>query len=211
MVESERTVTTGALQGDEQPRRVCSQLLADPARYSLWRVRHGKRMLSVAERKHRDRQILALRAVHLEQIHRTALVNYLRKHGITGAARDLTLSEFYGVMDPRHAALTEHKSYSLALPSQLSACELLKLVGDRHGLALIQDYQGTYGQFFGMFCDRARATRNQTTYLLNAFIADAKSEADVLRSRILSGERLPSAPVAIKASSLARRRISNWR
>ena len=205
MVESEQTVATGAREGDEVPRRVCSQLLSDAERYSMWQVRHGRRMLSVAECKKRDRQILALRAVHLEQIHCTALVNYLRKHGITGAARDLTFREFYGVMDPRRAALVEHRGYLLSVPSQLSAHELLKLVGDRRGLELMQAYQGTYGQYFGMFCDRSRATRNQATYILNEFIADAKQEADVLRKRILGGDLLPPPPLAIKSYRLARR------
>lgn len=211
MIESERTVQAGAREGEVVPKRVCGQLIADPERYSLWRLRHSKQMLSVAERKKRDRQIRALRAVHLEQVHRTALVNYFRRHGITGDARDLTLREFYGVMDPRRAALAEHKNFLLSVPSQMSAYELLKMVGDRRGLDLIADYQGTYGQFFGMFCDRARATRNQTTYILNTFIADAKKEANVLRQRILSGDLLPPTPLAIKSSRLARRRPSRAR
>jgi hypothetical protein len=197
MVESETTIRRGAVEGTVIPKRVCGQLIADPAFYSLWRVRHNKRMLTVAERKRRDRQIVALRAVHLEQVHRTALVHYLRREGVTGARRDITLQEFYGVVDPRRAAVTEHRGYLLSASSQLCAYELLKLVGDEGGLALIQNYQGTYGQFFGMFCENARALRNGSHYLLRELIDDAKSEAETLRRRILGGDLLPAAPVVV--------------
>jgi hypothetical protein len=204
MVESETAIRRGAIEGDAIPKRACGQVIADPAFYSLWRVRHNKRMLTVAERRQRDRQIVALRAVHLEQVHRTALVHYLRKEGITGATRDLTLQEFYGVMDPRRAAITEHRGYLISASSQLCAYELLKLVGDARGLALIQDYQGMYGQFFSMFCDNARAQRGNSRYLLRELIDDAKSEAQALRERILGGDLLPAAPIAIKSATLRR-------
>ena len=205
MVESERTVRIRARKGDVIPKRVCGQLIADPIKYDLWRFKHSNSMLGVAERKKRDLQIVALRAVHLEQIHRTSLVRYLRKHGITGEARDMTLREFYGVMDSRRAAVTEHKIYLMSASSQLCAYDLLKMVGDQGGLALLQDYQGTYGQYFGMFCDRSRATRNQTAYILNSFIDDAKAEAEAIRQRLLGGDLLPATPVAVKQSLAARR------
>jgi len=158
-------------------------------------------MLSVAERRRRDRQIVALRAVHLEQIHRAALVRYLRQHRITGVARDQTLQDFYGVMDPIRATVAEHRNYVLSVSSQLCAYDLLKMVEDKRGLALLQDYQGTYGQFFGMFCDQARATRGGTRYVLSGLIPEAKGEAAALRRRILGGDLLPPTPVAIKPRS----------
>jgi hypothetical protein len=208
MVESEKTVHDRATQGEGVLKRVCSQLVADPPRYALWRDWHSRRMLTVAERRRRDRQIVALRAVHLEQIHRAALVRYLRKNRITGAARDQTLNEFHGLMDPVRATLAEHRTYVMSASSQLCAYDLLKMVEDKHGLALLQDYQGTYGQFFGMFCDQSRAIRNGARYVLSGLIPDAKAEAEALRRRILAGDLVPPTPVAVKSGATLSGRFS---
>jgi hypothetical protein len=200
MAESETTIHCGVRSDDLTSSRVCRQLVEDPGRYAFWHVSHDKRMTTVAERLERNRQILELRAVHLEQVHRTALVRYLRKHGVTGEARNFALQEFYGLVDPRRAAVTEHRGYVISASNQLCAYHLLNLVGDTRGLALIQDYQGTYEQFFAMFCENARAQRQRTSYLLASLLPDARSEAAILRKRILGGDRLPPRAVAIKAA-----------
>lgn len=197
MSESESTLRHGATREDTMAGRVCRQVVDDPLRYSLWHGWHDTRMVGVAKRVQRDRQILALRAVHLEQVHRTALVRYLRKHHVTGEKRDQTLRGFYGIVDPKRAAVSEHRAFLISVSSQLCAHRLLQLVGDRKGLALIQDYQGTFMQYFGMFCENARAERADTTFLLHGLIPEAKAEADALRKRILGGEGLPSWPVTV--------------
>jgi len=201
MCESETTIQLGATRDGTLTGRVCRQVVDDPIRYAVWRGWHDSRMSAVASRNQRERQIIALRAVHLEQVHRTALVRYLRKHHITGDARDTTLREFYGLADPKRAAVSEHRAYLISASSQLCAHRLLTLVGDRNGLALIQDYQGSYMQYFGMFCENARATQANSVFLLRGLIPEAKAEADALRERVLGGEGLPARPVAVKAGS----------
>lgn len=198
MVESETTIHVGATKGALVSSRVCRQLVDNPGRYSLWHVSHDKRMTTVAERSKRDRQILALRAVHLEQVHRTALVLYLRKSEINGVERDRTLQEFYGLIDLRSAAVTEHRTFLISASTLLCTYRLLKLVGDTRGLALLRDYHESYQQFFAMFCDNARSAQDGSTFLLRWLIPDARAEAAALRKRILGGDGLPSQPVAVK-------------
>jgi hypothetical protein len=192
MTESEYTVQEYAYRGDGVPQRVCNQLLANQPRYSLWFSQHGRRMITVALRKQRERQIIALRAVALEQIHRTALVKYLRDYQVTGAARAQTLREFYGVLDLQRAAITEHRGYLMAASSQLCTTELLESTADHRGLDLLRRYETMYGHFFNMFCDRARAVQNGTPYLLASLVPEVKVSADRLRLRILSGQLAPS-------------------
>jgi hypothetical protein len=199
MSESETTIQRGAASDETLAGRVCRQVVDDPLRYAVWHGWHDARMSTVATRIERERQITALRAVHLEQVHRTALVRYLRKHGIRGDARDRTLREFYGLADLKRAAVSEHRAYLVSASSQLCAHRLLMLVGDRRGLELIQDYQGLYMQYFGMFCDNARAVQHGSAYLLRSLIPDAKAEADALRERVLGGDGLPARPVAVKS------------
>jgi len=201
MRESETTIQHGATRDGTLAGRVCRQVVDDPIRYAVWHGWHDTRMSAVASRSQRERQIIALRAVHLEQVHRTALVRYLRKHQIIGDARDDTLREFYGLADPKRAAVSEHRAYLISASSQLCAHRLLTLVGDRNGLALIQDYQGTYMQYFGMFCENARATQADSVFLLRGLIPEAKAEADALRERVLGGEGLPARPVAVKSAA----------
>lgn len=192
MTESEDTVHEYAIGDRGIEQRVCDQLISSELRYSLWLSRHDRRMGTVADRKQRERQIVTLRAVAVEQIHRTALVRYLRDYQITGRERDQTLSEFYGVLDAQRAAVAEHKSYLIAASSQLCASELLEMTGDRRGLDMLGRYQTAYDHYFSMFCDRARAVRNGQPYLLDVLIPDTKASADALRGRIVSGQLLPA-------------------
>ena len=201
MCESETTIRRGAAHEGTLAGRVCQQVVDDPIRYAAWHGWHGTKMSAVASRIERERQIIALRGVHLEQFHRTALVRHLRKNGITGETRDATLREFYGLADPKRAAVSEHRAYLISASSQLCARRLLTLVGDRRGLALIQDYQGTYMQYFDMFCENARAMQSGSAFLLRGLIPEAKAEADALRERVLGGEGLPARPVAVKSSA----------
>jgi hypothetical protein len=192
MLESERAVDECARYGEPVPRRVCTQLLAEPNRYTLWHGRHEIRMGSVAHARVRERQVLALRAFTLEQVHRAALVRYLRDYRVVGAAREQTLREFHRIVDTRDAALAEHREYLLATSSQISSVELLELVGDTRGIELLRDYERAYGQFFSMFCERSRARQSREPYLLSSLLPEVRGVATRLRRRILEGESPPA-------------------
>jgi hypothetical protein len=197
MIESVRTLDESARNGDGNARRVCVQLLADLSRYSLWHARHERLMSTVADEQRRERQVLSLRSLSLEQVHRTALVRYLRDNRITGAARDQTLREFHRVMDARDSALVEHRGYLLAASTQLCTHELLELIGDVRGNDLLRRYELAYGQYFSMFCDRARSRQNGTLYLLTALLPEVRDAARRLRGRILDSRLLPIRPVSM--------------
>jgi hypothetical protein len=153
-----------------------------------WHVRHELRMSVVAGVRLRQRQILALRAFALEQIHSSALVRYLRDYQVVGQARDRTLREFFGVADPRDAALMAHRDYLLAASSQVCAAEVLALADDRHGVELLNEYEQAYGQFFSMFCESSRAAESGEQYLLAGLLPEVRVVATKLRRRILEGD-----------------------
>jgi hypothetical protein len=184
MSESEQAVRRRASAGDDPPSQVCRQLLLDPARYALWRVRHDGHMTVVASARLRVPQILSLRALSVEQIHWAALMSYLRKRRVEGAAREQTLREFHGVMDSREAALVEHRVYLLAASTQFCSADILERIGDREGLGLLHDYELTYAQYFAMFCERARARRAGASYLLAALMPEVHDNAERIRGRL---------------------------
>jgi hypothetical protein len=203
MLESERAVVSRAGASDEVPRRICSQLLADDARYSLWHVRQDGHMGVVAGARQRVRQVLSLRSLSVEQIHRAALVRYLRDRHVTGRAREQTLREFYGVTDPSEAAIIEHRSYLLAASTQFCATDILEMTGDRQGIELLRGYELAYGQFFAMFCERAGAGQAGVPYLLAALLPEVRAAAERIRVRLLDDRRISSAPVAAHGAQMA--------
>ena len=187
MRESERTVDQTATNGTARDRGPCRQLVADDARYLQWHARHEHRMLPVARERRRELQIVELRRAAVEQLHRAALVRYFRDSHLSSGDRDCTLRLFYGLADPRDAAVREHGAYLLAAPSQLCAMELLDLVGDTRGVELISLYELAYGQYLGLFCERARSRASRQPYLLSDLLPEVKVVAVRLRERIVRG------------------------
>jgi hypothetical protein len=193
MRESEDALRENAGCGDEIPQRVCAQLLAKPPRYSEWHALHERKMQNVANARLRDPQVLQLRSIAVEQVHRTAIVNYLRLGRITGEARDRTFALFDGVSDVRDATLAAHRNYVLAASTQVCTHELLDLVGDREGHRLLRRYELAYAQYFAMFCDRGRALQAGKRYLLESLLPEVRGVADGLRMRIAAAP-LPIGP-----------------
>ncbi len=188
MLESERAIEDCAREGEPAPKRVCSQLLAQPPRYSRWHDSHENRMSTVADARVRRRQILALRAFALEQIHRAALVRYLRDYHVVGQQREQTLREFHGVSDPRDAALSEHRGYLLAATNQVCAAGLLEIAEDTGGAELVCEYERAFGQFFSMFCEYSRASQNREPYFLESLLPEVRGVVLRIRQRILDGD-----------------------
>jgi hypothetical protein len=188
MRESEQAINKHAHAGPVVIQRVCTQLLNEPTRYVRWHVRHEVRMSAVAEARLRQRQILALRAFALEQIHGSALVRYLRDYHVVGARRDSTLHHFFGVADSRDAALRAHRDYILAASSQVCAADLLDLANDNYGVQLLADYEQAYGQFFSMFCESERSKQDGEPYALGTLLPEVRTVASNLRRRILEGD-----------------------
>jgi hypothetical protein len=188
MLESEQAIAEHAHAGPLTTQRVCSLLLNEPTRYVRWHVRHEQRMGAIATARLRQRQILALRAFALEQVHGSALVRYLRDYHVVGAARDKTLHDFFGVADSRDAALRAHRDYVLAASSQVCAVDLLELANDSYGVELLGDYEQAYGQFFSMFCESSRSRQDGEPYLLTSLLPEVRSVASNLRRRILESD-----------------------
>lgn len=211
--ESERAIEACALAGEPVPQRVCAQLLAQPPRYSRWHNGLENRMGIVANARVRPRQVLALRAFALEQVHRAALVRYLRDYRVVGRAREQTLRDFHGVIDSREAALAEHRDYLLATTNHVCAAELLDLADDAPGTELLGEYERAYGQFFRLFCEQSRAAYRREPYLLESLLPEVRATAAFVRRQILNGDvsrkpahRTSGGALAIQAINLLRLR-----
>jgi hypothetical protein len=188
MLESEQAISEYAANGSPAVRRVCTQLLGDPTRYVHWHVGYEHRMGTVAVMRRRHRQVLALRALSLRQIHGSALVRYLRENHVIGPARVRTLRLFFGVADASNATLIAHRDYLLSATSQVCTTELLALANDVRGVQLLHDYEIVYGQFFGVFCAATCARQGDEPYLLGGLLPEVRLAAANLRRKILEGD-----------------------
>jgi len=193
MRESESSVHNWATSGGGDTQQVCSQLVANEPRYATWVSSHDRRMDTVARGRSRERQIISLRLVATEQIHREALVRYLRDNDVKGDQRSIVLREFYGPLDTGCAILAAHREYQFAVSSHISATDLLDLSADRYGAEMMQEYEASYAVYFAMHCDRARARAEGRPYLLASLLPEVRASAKNLRQCLLSGEWLPSA------------------
>jgi hypothetical protein len=201
MRESEDAVREHAGSGDDIWRRVCSQLIASEPRYAEWHASHELKMWKVADARVRGPQVLALRTVAVQQIHGTALVNYLRLGRVTGPARDTALRLFHRVSDLRDATLAEHRNYLVAASTQVCANDLLDLVGDVEGLDLIRRYEQAYTQYFAMFCERAYALQTGNNYLLGSLLPEVRDVADRLRLKIIGSTLRPQKSRLVKVGA----------
>ncbi len=188
MLESEQAISAYAESGSPAVRRICTQLLCEPTRYGHWHAGYEHRMKTVAAMRRRQRQVLALRALSLGQIHGSALVRHLRDDHVIGSARARTLGLFFGVADERNATLRAHRDYLLSATSQVCTTELLALANDVRGVQLLHDYENVFGQFFGVFCAVTRARQGDKPYLLAGLLPEVRLEAANLRRKILEGD-----------------------
>jgi hypothetical protein len=138
--------------------------------------------------RRRQRQVPALRAISLRQIHGSALVRHLREDHVIGSARTRTLRLFFGVADARNATLRAHRDYLLSATSQVCTIELLALANDVRGVQLLHDYENVFGQFFGVFCATACSGQADEPYLLAGLLPEIRLSAANLRRKILDGD-----------------------
>lgn len=191
MRESESTVRDCAETGVEPTKHVCAQLRENSRRYTTWVAWHDRHMWSVARIGQRERQVRELRLVASQEIHRAALVRHLREDERTRPERERLLREYYGSLDVACATLAEHRAYSQAVSSQLCVSGLLELCGDNQGVALLEQYQREYGSYLSMHCDRLLAQADGRPYLLASLLPEVRTNAQVLRRRLLSVDRPP--------------------
>ena len=64
--------------------RTVDAVLQSSRMYRLWESRHANLLLPVAEHSDKKRQIVALRNVEVQLVHRRALVSYIRSNGMRG-------------------------------------------------------------------------------------------------------------------------------
>lgn len=152
MDESEQALSDATECEHLRDSRIAKQILSDSRMHKLWESRHADLVLPVAERSRRDAQIFRLRDIELKLLHRRALIRCIRKHQIVGKQRSKLLAVFYGPRDTRDAILAEHRQYTLAVSSRVSADHLINVMHDPVSVRLLEEYKEIYSKYFELYC-----------------------------------------------------------
>ena len=152
MDESEQALSDAADGKRRRDARIARQILGDSRFHRLWESRHAELVTPVAEYSQRNGQIFKLREIEVKLLHRRALVRCIREHGIVGVKRDKLMAVFYGPKEPRDAILAEHRQYTLAVSSRVSADHLIDVMHDPVSIGLLKSYESIYSKYFDLYC-----------------------------------------------------------
>lgn len=152
MKESEQALSDAADGNRQRDARIAKQILGDSHIHRLWESRHADLVVPVAEASRRDGQIFKLREIEVKLLHRRALIRHIRRHSIVGTEREKLMAVFYGPKEPQDAILAEHRQYTLAVSSRVSADHLIEVMHDSVSEGLLRSYKSTYSRYFELYC-----------------------------------------------------------
>jgi hypothetical protein len=193
MDESEQALREAAIQSPERESRIAKETLTNPRTFRLWEDTHAELVRPVAEHSRRARQVFELRELDVQLIHKRALIEHIRRQQLIGKDRERMLAAFYGPKDSRDAVLAEHRKYTLAVSSELSANHLMRVMYDPVGMKLIEKYEYLYTKYFDLYGFVILADDAVWSDALKPMMQELRQQALRMRARIHSekpGNRL---------------------
>jgi hypothetical protein len=199
MTESERALWKTDSQPDYYKVPI-SRLLDDGNQYRLWEATHSRQMRTIADCPRQIDQVMELRKLAIQLIHRRGMVDYLRACNIRGDHRRQLFNMFYGCTDHREAVIAEYRQYVVAASSGYCAEVLVDALNDANGFRLIERYRFLYAQYFQIFSQCSRAEfrgESELAAALKPAMLEHRSYANLVRRQILV---VPPVQVRLKAS-----------
>jgi hypothetical protein len=186
MDESEQALRDAAEKKSAHDSRIARETLDDPKAYRLWEDSHAELVRPVSEHSRRARQVFELRELDVQLVHKRALVEHIRRQQLVGKDRERMLAAFYGPKDSRDAILAEHRKYTMAVSSGVSANHLIRVMYDPTGMDLIAMYESVYAQYFDLYGFVTLADDAIWADALKPMMAELRERALRLRRRIHS-------------------------
>ena len=186
MDESEQALSDAAHSASAMQSRIANQVLTDPQTHRLWESQHASLVGQVAEHRRRLNQIMAMRSIEAQLLHRRALIDHIRNRKIVGAERDKLFHVFYGPKDVINAIVTEHRKYVLALSSYISVEHLINVMQDPISTQLLAVYERTYQEYFDLYCVMAKAEDAAIANAVVPVLQEARQRAKRVRERLNS-------------------------
>ena len=186
MDESERALSDEAEYGRRRESRIARDILGDSRSHRLWESRHADLILPLSGQSRRAPQVFALRDLHVRLLHRRALIRHIRWHGLLGEERDKLFKVFYGPREKTNAILAEHRQYTLAVSSRVSADHLMGVMEDPVSNALLREYERIYTEYFELYCFMVSCDDEETIEATKPLLLDLRRRAFGMIKRIHS-------------------------
>lgn len=157
MDESEHALHAAVDSENEYDARIAKHVTGDRKIYQVWETSHAQSVLPVAEQSKGAFQILELRELETKLVHQRALIEHIRGNRIRDEERKRVFGLFYGPRDFQNAVLAEHRQYTLAMSSRVSADHLIGIMHDPKSLRLLKQYEAVFKRYFAMSCYMLKA------------------------------------------------------
>ncbi len=167
--------------------RVAARILNHPISNQQWRAVHAELLLPPAKTRLRRRQIIELRKVVVELIHRAAPVMYLRQNEVTGRARRQLFRLLHATHDYEYAVVEEHRRFTLAVGSRIAANHLIDIMGATRSLDLLQMYETVYARYFEIRCEVTCEQDSDCAAILQASEDELHEQLKRIHRRIVAG------------------------
>lgn len=182
--------------GSENERQLVNRLFETPASYCQWEGYHAGLMRTVGSGGSRKGQLLTMRRLRFQLIHRQALFEFLRVSSVTGKQREALFGVLHGTQDYARAVVAEHGRYLQSNSSLYCADHLAySIMRDLRFSSELERYRSSYLEYFGHHCNWILAESQGQEFSLQCLIPHLKQELQVLQRELL---RLP-APIRLMA------------
>ncbi len=188
MHESEYALGQAAKSSNGRESRIAAAVLNDPRRQRQWGGMHAELLAPVAATQRRRRQIIALRKLAVELVHRTALVNFLRQNEISGHARRQLFRLLHATHDYEDAVVAEYNRYVLAAASRIAADHLLDVMGTTRSRDLLDMYETVYARYFEIRCEVACEQDTDCAAVMHTSEEELHEQLQRIHERIVSGK-----------------------
>lgn len=160
MNESEQALLDATAANSKQNSRNANYVLSDPDTHQLWESRHAELVRPVAEQGNRAKQVLALRDIEIQLIHKRTLFNHIRKNQLRVQERAEMYSAFCAPKNLHDAILMEHRQYMLSVSCHVSTDHLITVMQDPPGKRLLEQFEMLFTNQFDLYgyiirCDDA--------------------------------------------------------
>lgn len=186
MDESEQALREAANGAPARKSRIAKDIIGDCRMHRLWEASHAELVRPVAEHSRRAHQVFQLRELDVQLVHKRALIEYIRRQQLVGKDRERMLAAFYGPKDTIDAILVEHRKYTLAVSSDLSASHLIRVMSDPVGMQLIEQYEALYTKYFDLYGFVVLADDADWSDALKPIMQGLRTQTCDLRRRIQS-------------------------
>lgn len=184
MDESEYALRQACDSSSERVSRIVNTIIGDSRKYKHWESNHADLLMPVAEQSNKKQQILALRKLEIQLVHRRALFNLIRDQRIRGKARQKLFRFFRATRDYQEAVIAEHQQYMIAMSSRVSTDHLIEVMHDVDSKRLVSQYEESYANYFKMKCFLAITEESYFIELVRMTMRDTREELLRKRNRI---------------------------